>query len=63
MFDSGTSSHMVNDATLLKKVEQIPPVAIGLPNGTYTMAKEQGSVALGQGLKLKKCFTCAKIKL
>ena len=44
---------MAGDATLLNKVEQIPPVAIGLPNGTYTMAKEQGSVALGDGLELK----------
>jgi len=63
MLDSGASSHMVGDATLLEKVEQITPVAIGLPNGTYKMAKEQGSVALGQRIRVEKCFTHAKIKL
>ena len=54
MLDSGASSHMAGDVTLLNKVEKIPPVAIGLPNGTYTMAQEQGSVALARGLELKK---------
>ena len=44
---------MVGDVILLTKVKEIAPVAIGLPDGTYTMAKEQGSVALEQGLELK----------
>jgi len=61
MLDSGALSHMDCDATMLNKVEQIPLVAIGLPNGTYTMAKEQGSMALGQGLELKNILYVLKL--
>ena len=61
MLDSGASSHTAGDLTLLNKVEQIPPVAIRLPNGTYTMAKEQGSVALGHGLELKNVLYVPKL--
>ena len=53
MLDSGASSHMAGDVALLNKVEKIPLVAIGLPNGTFTMAREQGSVALEQEVELK----------
>ena len=58
MLDSGASSHMADDVALLNKVEKIPPVAIGLPNDTYTMAREQGSVALEQGVELKMFYMC-----
>jgi len=40
MFDSSTSCHMIGDATILKDIKKISPVAIGLPNGTYTMVCE-----------------------
>ena len=53
MLDSGASSHMAGDVSLLNKVEKIPHVAIGLSNGTYTMARGQGLVALEQAVELK----------
>ena len=52
---------MAGDVTLLNKVQQISPAAIGLPNGTYTMAKEQGSLALGDGLELKNVLYVPKL--
>ena len=52
---------MVGDVSLLTKVKDITPVAIGLPDGTYTVAKEQGSVALEQGLKLKNILHVPKL--
>jgi len=37
---------MVGNASMMDKIEKIAPVAIGLPNGTYTMACEKGLVVL-----------------
>ena len=61
MLDSNASSHMASDVTLLNNIEKITPVAIGPLNGTYTMASEQGSVALGQGLELKNLLYVPKL--
>jgi len=52
---------MASDVTLLNKIEKISPVAIGLPNGTYTMANAQGSMALGQGLELTNVLHVSKL--
>jgi len=46
MLDSGASCHMAGNIAMLNKLEKVSPVAIGLPNGTYTMACEKGSVVL-----------------
>ena len=43
MLDSGASCHMAGNLSMMNNVEKIAPVAIGLPNGTYNMAREKGS--------------------
>ena len=53
MLDSGASCHMAGDASIITELEKVSPVAIGLPNGIYTMACEKGSVILKKGLKLE----------
>ena len=60
MLDSKASCHMAGDVSLMDKIEKIAPVAIGLPNETYTVASEKGSVALG-GLKLKNVLCAPKL--
>lgn len=60
MLDSGASCHMAGDVFMMDMVEKIATTAIGLPNGTYTMASEKGSVALGEGLKLAKVICVCK---
>ena len=52
MLDSGASAHMVGDVNLVSNLQRISPIAIGLPNGDYTVACDIGSVALGDGIKL-----------
>ena len=61
MLDSGASTHMAGDITLLNNVAKFSLVTIGLPNGTYTMASEQGSVDLGQGLALQNVLYVPKL--
>ena len=52
MLDSGVSAHMVCDINLVSNLQRISPTAIGLPNSDYTMARDTGSVTLGDGIKL-----------
>jgi len=61
MLDNGASSHMVGNVTLLSKVDQICLVAIGLPNGTYTMVTIQGLMTLGQGMELQNVLYVPKL--
>ena len=51
--DSGASCHMTGNSSTLQGVEKILPIPIGLPGGTNTMASHQGTVSLGEKLKLK----------
>jgi len=61
MLDSGASCHMASDVSVMDTIEKTAPVIIGLPNGTYTVAKEKGSVALGGGMKLEKVLCVPKL--
>ena len=52
MLDSGASAHMVCDVNLVSNLQRISPTAIRLPSGDCTVAREVGSVTLGDGIKL-----------
>jgi len=52
---------MVGNASLMDTIEKTAPVAIGLPNGTYTMACEKGSVVLGEEIKLDNVLYVPKL--
>ena len=52
MLDSGASTHMVGDVKLVRNLRQVSPIAIGLPNGDCTVARNVGSVTLGDDIKL-----------
>jgi len=52
MLDSGASAHMVGDVKLVSNLRQVSPIAIGLPNGDCTVARNVGSVTLGDDIKL-----------
>jgi len=62
MLDSGPSCHMAGNASMMEKAEKIAPVAIGLLNGTYTMAHDKGSVVLGKGLEVDNVLSVPKLK-
>ena len=47
----------------MNNIEKIAPIAIGLPNGTYTLARENGTMVLGEGLRLDNVLCVPKIKL
>ena len=61
MLDSGAPCHRASDVSVVDKIEKITPVIIGLPNGTYTVASEKGSVALRGGLKLENVLYVPKL--
>ena len=61
MLDSGASCHMASDVSVMEKIKKIAAVAIGLPNGTYTVASEKGLVALRGGLKLNNVLCVPKL--
>ena len=54
MLDSGASAHMTDIDDLLKEPEKISPVLIDLPNSAKTMSTKQGTVSLGERLKLNE---------
>jgi len=62
MFDSGASCHMTGDLNLIQEIKKIDSVAIGLPNGTHTLAGQEGSVVLGERIKLNKVLYVPSFK-
>ena len=52
MLDSGASAHMVGDVNLVSNLQKVSPIAIGLSNGDCTVARDMGSVNLGDRTKL-----------
>jgi len=62
MLDSGASCHMVGDKTMLSDVQKIAPMAIGLPNGEHTMAREMGLTSLGENLQLENVLYVPNLK-
>jgi len=61
ILNNGALAHTDGDATLLNEVTNIPLVTIRLPNGTYTLASEQGPVALGKGLNMRNVLYVLKL--
>jgi len=62
MLDSGASCDMFRDKTMLSGAKKIASVAIGLPNGTHTMANEMGLTNLGESLQLKNVLYVPNLK-
>ena len=54
MLDNGASTHMTSIEGLLKEPEKISPVLIELPKGARILSTKQGTVSLGERLKLNK---------
>ena len=52
---------MTGNASVMDKIEKIAPVAVGLPNGTYTVAREKDSVVLGKGIQLDNVLRVPKL--
>jgi len=48
MFDSGAPCHMTGNLNLIQEIKKIDSIAIGMPNGTHTLACQEGSAALGE---------------
>ena len=62
MFDSGASCHMIGGLTLLHETHGVQPISVGLPNGTYILANEQGSASLGKKIKLDNVLFVPSLK-
>jgi len=62
MLDSGASCHMIGDAPMLSEIKKIALVAIRLPNGGYTAARDQGLAALNENVKLENVFLVPSLK-
>jgi len=52
---------MVGNLSMMNNVEKIAPIAIGLLNGMYTLAREKGSVFLAEGIKLDNVLCMPKL--
>ena len=52
---------MAGNASMMNNIKKIAPVAIGLPNGTYTMPCGKGLVVLGEVLKLDNVLCVPKL--
>jgi len=52
MLDSRALGHMVGDVNLIRNLQRVSPIAIGLPNGDCTVDRDVGLVKLGDGIKL-----------
>ena len=61
MLDSGVSCHMAGNTSMMNKIQKIAPIAIELPNETYTVVFEKVSVFLGQKLKLDNVLRVPKL--
>ena len=53
---------MTGDLNLIQEIKKIDSVAIGLPNGTHTLAGQEGSVVLGERIKLNKVLYVPSFK-
>ena len=62
MFDSGASCHMTGDLNLIHEIKKIDSIAIGMPNGTHTLASQEGSVVLDERIKLDKVLYVPSLK-
>ncbi|XP_019179250.1 PREDICTED: uncharacterized protein LOC109174468 [Ipomoea nil] len=54
IIDTGASNHMTGTLNHMTNVRTIEPCPVGLPNGEETYAAKQGTVVLGEKLRLQK---------
>ncbi|KAL6339319.1 hypothetical protein AAG906_028042 [Vitis piasezkii] len=53
IIDAGASHHMIGTYECLNDLHDIMPCPVGLPNGAETKALKEGTVTLGEKLKLR----------
>ncbi|KAG7593962.1 GAG-pre-integrase domain [Arabidopsis thaliana x Arabidopsis arenosa] len=54
LLDSGASHHMTGDEELLVEIQDIPRSIIVLPNGKHTFATKEGTMLLGENIRLNR---------
>jgi len=59
--DSGATSHMTGDMSLVDDFRYINPIAINLPNGKQVWTNKEGIVRLGEILKLSKVLVVLRL--
>ncbi|KAL6311255.1 hypothetical protein AAG906_035766 [Vitis piasezkii] len=62
IIDIGASHHMTGTYECLNGLRDIMPCLVGLPNGAETKALKEGTVTLGEKLKLRHVFFMPKLK-
>ena len=62
IIDTGASHHMTGTYECLTDLRSITPCPVGLPNGEETMALKEGTVNLGEKLKLRHVLFVPKLK-
>lgn len=62
IIDTGASHHMTSTYECFSEVHDITPCPIGLPNGAETTALKEGTVTLGEKLKLQRVLFVPKLK-
>ena len=53
---------MTKDPKVMHETKKILSISVVLPNGTHTMANDEGSVMLGQRIKLNKVLYVLTLK-
>jgi len=53
---------MTGDLNLIQEIKKIDSIAIGIPNGMHTLASQEGSVVLGERIKLNKVLYVPSLK-
>ena len=62
IIDTGASHHMTDIYECLNDLRDIMPCPIGLPNGAETKDLKEGTVTLGEKLKLRHVLFVPKLK-
>jgi len=62
MFDSRASCHMTGGPKMMHETKKISSISVALPNGTHTIANDEGSMTLGQRIQLHKVLYVPSLK-
>ena len=62
IIDTRASHHMIGTYECLNDLRDIMPCPVGLPNGAETKALKEGTVTLGEKLKLRHVLFVPKLK-
>ena len=62
IIDTGASHHMTSTYECLNDLRDIMPYPVGLPNGVKTKALKEGTMTLGEKLKLQHVLFMPKLK-